>query len=182
MTIEHTEGDLTVSNAYGDGSAIWITADSGAKMVLQGAQCLRSDTIKYEQISIDQLQANARRLAAKGITTESLEANGAAGYEHTVALVKQANDLRTVLLSVKLEWAALWAAMDALPEEWIPTTVAMYQHMLEIVPPRLDIGSRFLVGEPQRHNEQGKAVHACFRQVGKEYFARYMTVEQFKAM
>ena len=81
-----------------------------------------------------------------------------------------------------LEWSALWAAMDDKPDDWIPTTAAMYMHMLEVVPPRLDIGCRFLVGEPQRHNEEGKAVHACFRQVGRHYSARYLTVEQFKGI
>ena len=28
-----------------------------------------------------------------------------------------------------LEWSPLWAAMDAKPLDWIPTTEAMYWHM-----------------------------------------------------
>lgn len=79
----------------------------------------------------------------------------------------------------KLEWSALWPAMDAAPEAWIPTTEDMYWQMLECLPPRAQSGGRFLVGEAERHNEEGKAVHACFKRVGNSYFARYLTVEQF---
>ena len=39
-------------------------------------------------------------------------------------------------MSEKLEWEALWDAMEANPSEWIPTTEAMYWEMLEAVPPR----------------------------------------------
>jgi hypothetical protein len=53
-----------VSNAYGNGSAIWIAPKEGPKMVLQGASCLRSDSVKYDEISIEQLQNNARLMAA----------------------------------------------------------------------------------------------------------------------
>ncbi len=33
-------------------------------MVLQGTNCLRSDSVKYDEISIKQLQANAKLIAA----------------------------------------------------------------------------------------------------------------------
>ena len=82
--------------------------------------------------------------------------------------------------TAKLEWSDLWAAMKASPDAWIPTTDAMYWDMLEAVPPRAHYGGAFLVGEAERHNEDGQAVHACFKQVGDDYFARYMTVAQFK--
>lgn len=78
-----------------------------------------------------------------------------------------------------LEWAPLWAAMDAKPLEWIPTTEAMYWHMLECVPPRAQRRGAFLVGEANNHNSDGKAVYACFKQSGDNYFARYLTLEQF---
>ena len=78
-----------------------------------------------------------------------------------------------------LEWAPLWDAMESTPEAWIPTTEAMYWEMLECLPPRAQKHDSFLVGEAQRHDEHDKAVHACFRQVGSEFFARYLTVEQF---
>ena len=76
--ISHTPGHLTASNAYGGGSAFWIAPNDGAAMVLQGAQCLRADTVKYEEISVDQLQANARRLVAcwnsfDGVPTDLIE-------------------------------------------------------------------------------------------------------------
>ena len=83
--------------------------------------------------------------------------------------------------AVKLEWKELWDAMDAAPDAWIETTEGMYWHMLEVVPPRAQLGDRFLVGEPLRHNEEGKAVHACFKEIGPQFFAKNMTVEQFKA-
>jgi len=79
----------------------------------------------------------------------------------------------------KLEWQPLWDAMDASPELWIPTTEKMYWDMLECVPPRKQSRNAFLVGEPLRHNENGEAVHACFRQLGDEFHARNLTVKQF---
>ena len=80
-----------------------------------------------------------------------------------------------------LEWAPLWDAMDAKPEEWIPTTEDMYWQMLECLPPRAQRRGAFLVGEPQRHTSAG-AIHACFRQVGTEFSAKYMTVQEFNAL
>lgn len=79
-----------------------------------------------------------------------------------------------------LEWSPLWAAMDAQPEAWIPTTEDMYWQMLEVLPPRAHAGGAFLVGEPLRHNSEGKAVHACFLKAGPNYFARNLTVEEFR--
>jgi len=79
----------------------------------------------------------------------------------------------------KLEWGPLWAAMDAQPEAWIPTTQAMYYEMQDCLPPRAMSSSAFLVGEPLRH-VGGKAVHACFKRAGIDFFARNLTVEQFR--
>ena len=179
MTIEHTDSDLTCAEVIHESNQFMIYTGPVAKWLMRVQH-------NGEQL-VEKQRANLRRMVAcwnacKGITTESLEANGAAGYEHTVALTKQANDLRTVLLSIKLEWAALWAAMDALPDDWIRTTDNMYQNMLECVPPRAQAGARFLVGEAKTHNAEGKAVHACFKKDGDSYFAKHMTVEQFKAL
>ena len=80
-----------------------------------------------------------------------------------------------------LEWSDLWAAMDAQPEAWIPTTEAMYWHMLEVLPPRKMLGRNFLVGESLRHNSKGEAVHACFTKFGDTYKARNLTLAQFMA-
>lgn len=79
-----------------------------------------------------------------------------------------------------LEWQALWDAMDANPDAWIPTTEAMYWAMLEVVPPRKMVGENFMVGEPLRHSPDG-AVHACFTKFGDTYKARNLTVDQFMA-
>lgn len=79
-----------------------------------------------------------------------------------------------------LEWKALWDAMDASPDAWIPTTEAMYWQMLECVPPRAQTRAAFLVGEPLRHDANGDAVHACFKETPRGFFARNLTVKQFK--
>ena len=83
-------------------------------------------------------------------------------------------------MTQKLEWDALWNAMDASPDAWIPTTEEMHWHMLEALPPRAIKHDRFLVGEALRHTEQGDAVHACFKRVGTEHFAKNLTVAQFQ--
>ena len=78
-----------------------------------------------------------------------------------------------------LEWADLWAAMDAAPADWIETTERMFWNMLEVLPPRAQKRGRFLVGEARRHNAEGKGVYACFKQTGDRYFAKHLTVEEF---
>lgn len=80
-----------------------------------------------------------------------------------------------------LEWQALWDAMDANPDAWVPTTEAMYWEMLGAVPPRKMIGQNFMVGEPLRHDAQGQAIHACFTKFGETYKAHNMTLDQFMA-
>ena len=84
------------------------------------------------------------------------------------------------MTAAPLELSALWTAMDAAPEAWIPTTEAMYWEMLESVPPRAQKSCSFLVGEPKTHTDEGKAVHACFKKVGNAYFAKHMTVAQYQ--
>lgn len=81
--------------------------------------------------------------------------------------------------TTKLEWQALWDAMDTNPDQWIETTESMYWAMLEVLPPRKMIGRNFMVGEPLRHNSEGKAVHACFTKFGDTYKAKNLTLEQF---
>ena len=78
-----------------------------------------------------------------------------------------------------LEWQPLWDAMGASPNDWIPTTEAMYWEMLGVVPPRKMIGQQFLVGEADNHNENGEAVYACFTKYCDKYAAKYMTVNEF---
>ena len=78
-----------------------------------------------------------------------------------------------------LEWDALWDAMDANPQEWIPTTEAMYWHMLEVLPPRKMLGQNFLVGEANCHNAEGEAVYSCFTKFGDTYKAKHLTLRGF---
>lgn len=79
----------------------------------------------------------------------------------------------------KLEWQALWDAMEAAPDEWIDTTESMYWQMLGVLPPRKMSRAAFLVGEPLRHNEEGRAVYSCFAKLGDTYKAKNLTVKQF---
>lgn len=85
-------------------------------------------------------------------------------------------------MSAPLVWAELWDAMKASPEQWIPTTETMYWDMLECLPPAAHSGGAFLVGEPDRHNSEGKAVYAGFKQTTSGFFARYLTLEQFRGL
>ena len=78
------------------------------------------------------------------------------------------------------EWKDLWDAMDAHPENWQPTTEAMYNEMLGVVFPTAMDGSAFLVGEPNHHNNDGIPVYACFRNKGGHYEAMYLTEEGFR--
>jgi hypothetical protein len=80
-----------------------------------------------------------------------------------------------------LEWQALWIAMDANPDQWIPTTENMYWEMLEVLPPRKMLGDNFLVGEPLRHNAQGEEVYSCFTKFGNTYKAKNLTLKEFMA-
>lgn len=80
-----------------------------------------------------------------------------------------------------LEWNELWDAMDANPQEWIPTTEAMYWQMLEVLPPRKMMGQNFLVGEANCHNAEGEAVYSCFTKFGDTYKAKHMTLAEFMA-
>ena len=80
-----------------------------------------------------------------------------------------------------LEWDALWDAMDANPQEWIPTTEAMYWQMLEVLPPRKMLGQNFLVGEAVRSNGAGEAVYSCFTKFGDTYKAKNLTLAEFMA-
>ena len=78
-----------------------------------------------------------------------------------------------------LEWQELWDAMDASPNEWIPTTEAMYWQMLEVLPPRKMLGQNFLVGEATDHNSDGEAVYAAFTKFGDTYKAKHLTLREF---
>jgi len=83
-------------------------------------------------------------------------------------------------MSEKLEWKELWDAMDLNPDQWIPTTKKMYWEMLEVLPPEIMSQTAFLVGEASRHNKDGKAVYSCFKQENDDYFAKNLTVAEFK--
>lgn len=79
-----------------------------------------------------------------------------------------------------LVWNDLWQAMRQEPHAWVPTTQEMFNEMLCVLPPRAQGGGAFLVGEENHHDADGEAVYACFKQVGDEFEARYMTVAEFR--
>ena len=79
-----------------------------------------------------------------------------------------------------LEWQPLWDAMEANPTDWIPTTEKMYWQMLEAVPPRAHSNGAFLVGEASHSNAEGRTMYACFKQSGGQFYAKYLTIDQFK--
>lgn len=89
---------------------------------------------------------------------------------------------KSVLEKPLLEWQPLWDAMQAHPDKWIPTTEKMYWEMLEVLPPRDMTRRAFLVGEAHSDNAEGYPVYACFKKLGDEYFARYLTLEQFRGI
>jgi hypothetical protein len=80
----------------------------------------------------------------------------------------------------KLEWQPLWDAMEANPSEWIETTQKMYWDMLESVPPRAQNSRGFLVGEPLSDNAEGYPIYACFRKSGDNYYAKNLTLSEFR--
>jgi len=79
-----------------------------------------------------------------------------------------------------LEWTPLWDAMEANPTDWIPTTEKMYWQMLEAVPPRAHTNGAFLVGEASHSNAEGRTMYAGFRKTGGQFYAKYLTIDQFK--
>lgn len=86
-----------------------------------------------------------------------------------------------------LEWAALWSAMrehyNAGSDVWTLTTQHMFNEMLGVLPPRAMSSGAFLVGEPETHDANGRAVYAAFRQLpGNVFQSRYMTANEFRSV
>ena len=77
------------------------------------------------------------------------------------------------------EWKDLWDVMRHRPENWQPTTKAMYDEMLGALPPQAMNGDAFLVGEADHHNDDGIPVYACFKINGGHYEAKYLTQQEF---
>lgn len=75
---------------------------------------------------------------------------------------------------------------------WKRTTFERYWQMLEVLPPAVQTGAGFLVGEPWRHDENGRPMFAAFvcfgdhfdRDGQSEYFEADgpMTVADFRAL
>lgn len=88
-----------------------------------------------------------------------------------------------VIYTGPLEWSELWAAMRPEPHRWILTTQNMYDEMLGAVPPAAMGNGCFLVGEANHHNNEGRAVYACFKHItGGGFEARYMTHGEFNQL
>jgi hypothetical protein len=78
-----------------------------------------------------------------------------------------------------LVWKPLWDAMRSSPAAWIPTTEEMYWDMLEALPPLCMSRGAFLMSEADHTNANNDEVYACFSRKSDEYFARYMTKQEF---
>ena len=66
---------------------------------------------------------------------------------------------------------------------WVPTTKDQYWEALEVLPPVMMGSGSFLRGECWVHEiKDGKItkIFAAFREKGKTYAARYMSVAEFK--
>ena len=83
--------------------------------------------------------------------------------------------------TTKLVWQPLWNAMRADCTNWVETTEEMYWDMLEVLPPLRMRRGAFLMSEANHSDEHGAEVYACFARKGDDYFARYMTAQQFDA-
>lgn len=99
---------------------------------------------------------------------------------HVTGAIERGESVAIVEQRAPLEWSALWSAMRPEPHPWIATTSEMYDEMLGALPPADMGGGAFLVGEANHHNAAGDAVYACFKRVGLEFEARYMTRAEFR--
>ena len=90
-----------------------------------------------------------------------------------------------------LTWSALWEAIgdeyhnanvEQREPRLIPTTREMADEMRGVVPPRLHTSAGFLMGEANHHNNAGRAVYAGFVRLGSDWFARYATADEFRAL
>ena len=81
--------------------------------------------------------------------------------------------------STPLVWKPLWDAMRSSPGAWIPTTEKMYWDMLEALPPLRMSRGMFLMSEADHTDAEGQEVYAGFMHKSDEYFARYMTKQEF---
>ena len=85
-----------------------------------------------------------------------------------------------------LEWSALWLVLESNYNHgvrvWVPTTDAMYDAMLESVPPTIQRWAAFLCGEAWTHNDHGEAVYAAFTKRSGTVEACYLTRSEFRQM
>jgi hypothetical protein len=81
-----------------------------------------------------------------------------------------------------LEWQELWDAMDAHPDKWVPTTNHMWCKMRDSTPPQAYADGVFLCSEPVRGDEEGNNLYPCFAGIGRRYYARFMTREEFDCL
>jgi hypothetical protein len=68
--------------------------------------------------------------------------------------------------------------------KWKETTEGRYWEMLEVLPPAVQTGAGFLVGEPWTHDAQDRPMFQAHVQIGERYFEclEPMTVAEFRAL
>lgn len=67
---------------------------------------------------------------------------------------------------------------------WKRVTREHFWEKLEILPPAFQSGSGFLIGEPTRHNRDGRPMYRAYREIGDAFFESVepLTVGAFKAL
>ncbi len=63
---------------------------------------------------------------------------------------------------------------------WIPASHALTDYMLNVLPPMVQRGWNFAVGEPYNHESRGRAVYLCFRFHEGRHECRYATLHDFR--
>jgi hypothetical protein len=69
-------------------------------------------------------------------------------------------------------------------EMWKLVSEARYWEMLGCLPPAVQTGAGFLVGEPWRHDDGGRPMFAPFLEFGGKFYEGIdpMTIQQFRAI
>ena len=86
------------------------------------------------------------------------------------------------MLNGKAMWDKLKENYNSGSHDWVETTEETYTEQLEVLPPAAQRANAFLMGEPYTYNAAHEKVYACFNKRGKQYFAKFMTIAQFRKL
>lgn len=63
--------------------------------------------------------------------------------------------------------------------EYVETTEEVAMYFLNVVPPMLQRGNSFVVGEETDHRPNGEGIYLCFLYRNEKYQGRHCTVREF---